>query len=468
MSHPNTKTFYEAEAAPIFKQLKGPVESFTVKGEQELLVAAVENGIIPSGAFRDCAVLNDEAPAEEQKTLRYEAKRALEIRTLLQEEEAPSLDDKMVGFYIDQTMARATLVEGARKAIREGEEGTLTERHARLYNEAIDAAQKELFPQPNLRIAAYAASLVYRAAEKADPPQAHLLLEKYPFLQTDIEGETILSEETRSEWYSYLHEKYDPIFLTVRARLGDTKLSNASSAEATRLFMEEAGFPIASETAEGWRSIKDEEAAGFKVEPDKRMIISGRRKTELTWPVFERLMLHEVEVHARRAENGYKKGYDALQNGLPGYQESEEGFGLLLENLWSGTSPDVLGRDHYRYLTVCYAAGILDGHVPTETESLAFVSDLIASKQSGGLTDEAMISAARKNGFDHVKRAFRGMPEGKVMLSNLAYLSGKLKMMTFLEGSDMPPAELLLYMQQGKIDPTNAKHMEIMTEVNAA
>ena len=67
-------------------------------------------------------------------------------------------------------------------------------------------------------------------------------------------------------------------------------------------------------------------------------------------------------------------------------------------------------------------------------------------------------------GFDHVKRAFRGMPEGVIMYSNLAYLAGKLQMISFINGADMTAQELLAYMARGKFNPIDNEQVGLMHE----
>jgi hypothetical protein len=465
MLQTKTKTFYDDELRPVLKELKGPVESFVVRDEQEILDDAIETGEITPGAFSDCAVFDDDTAGMEQKKLRYEAKRAIEILHILGEIESdPSLEDRFAELYAQQTMARAALVEAARKL--NIEQDGIVPRHEELYSRALDAAQEELFPSPKYDIAAYAATSVLKAARDGNSKQAEQLLEEYPFMAIEADTAAVaLSPEKRQDWSDTLHELYDEAFAYVRAEIGKDVLSNETLPRAVRLFMERMNFQMKTEDTEGWDVVEDNKVAGFRVDPGVLRIVCGRRKKEITWPVFEKLMVHEVGDHATRAENGRKTGYDAMQNGLPGAQEFEEGLGLLMENIWTGDEIDTVGRDHFRYLTVCYADGFLDGNKHSEEESLRFVSRLMAARKPGGLGDEPVLAASRKDGVDHVKRAYRGMPKGKIMHSNLAYLAGKIEAVTFIESSDLPARQLLPYLQQGKTNPTDPAHVSLVHEI---
>jgi hypothetical protein len=461
--------FYAKEALQILRQIRGPVDSFTVTDEKEVLSLAVESGRIEPGSFRNCAVFSDEHEAIEQKKIRYEAHRAAEILKILEESrEDISVGDWFAELYTQQTMARAVLVEAARKYIHDTKIDTLTPRHEALYSHALDDAQAELFPRPEREVADYASHAVIEAARLANPDQANELIAAHPFLVVEAPSFTAeLSFQKRGEWKALLEEKYEAPFEAAREAVSEDGLSNATLAAATVAFMKEAGFPIKTEDGDGWEVIGRDDVAGFRVEPTSRQILCGRRKKEVTWPAFKKLMLHEVGIHAARAENGFKLGYDAVQNGLPGYQEFEEGLSILIEKLSTDEPLDSVGRDHYRYLAVCFADGFLDGERHTEEETLEFVSKMIAARKPNGLHDDGILLAARKTGFDHVKRAFRGMPEGKTMYSNLAYLAGKMNAIRFLASTDLPAAQVLAYLQAGKFNPTDELHVTLMKMVGA-
>lgn len=474
MGHIKTKDFFSEEATPILDKVKGPVDSFVLRNEQETLANAVETGSIPEGSFRDCAVFNDEPLGVEQKRFRYDSLKAREIQRILDEDKASedlTIDDKAAMIYANKTVQEAVVVEAARKLIREGLDGTLTAPHEQLYGDQLDKAQAELYPTLDQPVAAYARNLVLQMIQSVDEAQAAEIVSQYPFL-VESGGEQqvrMLSEEKRAAWHNMLHESYDPVFNRVQERMieSDTQLQNNTLKTAVTYLFEELGIPLAHDDQEGWMIIERDDISGFKVEPKIKEFHIGKRKTEITEAVFEQLMLHEVIWHVTRAENGHRKGSRALATGLPGNAETEEGAGILLESLWSGKDLDVVGRDHFRYMAVAFASGVYDGQMHTEEETFSFITTIMVAQKPDSLHDDTAVKAARKLGFDHVKRPFRGMPEGKRMMSNLAYLSGKLKMIEVLEDSDADPRALLTYLQQGKFNPIDPTHEDFIEAIAA-
>ena len=65
-----------------------------------------------------------------------------------------------------------------------------------------------------------------------------------------------------------------------------------------------------------------------------------------------RLCIHEVGVHAVRAENGYLQPFRIFATGLPGYELTEEGLATYAEECSKTSSMDVLRRYAARVLAV--------------------------------------------------------------------------------------------------------------------
>lgn len=209
----------------------------------------------------------------------------------------------------------------------------------------------------------------------------------------------------------------------------------------------------------GWRCEQTDEVAGFRVDPEREIIYCGRRSAEISWGVFEGLMIHEVAVHVVRAQNGEQLG-QAFKVGLPGSNDSEEGAGILLQSIWQDKPTDEIGRDYFRYLSVCYASGDLDGMHHNEQEVLDFITDIMAAQKQDGLHNEAerrRVRGMAAGAVEHVYRIFRGMPPGEVLVSNLSYLGGKIMMMGYMQASNNV-RETIEELQQCKIDLLNQEH----------
>lgn len=61
----------------------------------------------------------------------------------------------------------------------------------------------------------------------------------------------------------------------------------------------------------------------------KEVLVNG--KLNFTPFEIERLKVHEIDIHALRAENGSRQPLRVFQTGLGGYQESEEGLSVYFE-----------------------------------------------------------------------------------------------------------------------------------------
>lgn len=468
--HENIKPTVIDDLQTPIEKLKGPVESFVPKGNKEVIEHAMQTGHIQARAFADCSMFDDTDLAREQHKLRQEAKRTAEVRKILAESEllpeSAQLDMRLAGLFIGQSLARATVVEAAAQD-RQGElAGTLTDDLKERYLRQVDISQEILFPLPDHETAAIAARNIMSHLASTNETQFAHVTAKYEFLkqfETPLSNE-LISGEKRREWYEMLHEKYDPIFAGIREEVGDASLERETLLQATRLFMEAQGIPLDGPTSNGWTTRYDKDVKGFRVDPNIREVVVGRRDEPLDQLGFEKLMMHEVVIHVTRAENGYQTGYPALQNGLPGNAEPEEGTGLVIESLWSGEPLNQVSREDYRYLVVCYSDGTMDGEKHSEEETYMFACDVMGLRpgdESSKQTGDMSLSQAG----EHTLRAFRGMPPERRMYSNLAYLPGKLNMAAYINSSERPAADTLAWLQRGKSNPLDPEHEDIMEQV---
>lgn len=476
MTEKDANNLYRDTFVPLAIDTNGPFDSFVPAQEGEIKREAVETGRIESGVFATGEVFGDTDEALKQKAHRYGLKKTLEIYKILNEadeSQEPTIEARLNLMAAEKEMARAVLVESARKYTRESQMGILTEQNKALYSKTLMDAQEALFPKPDEAVIEYAKSTVMDKVATTNPYVYEHLSDRYPFLAQRTERPQMidLSPEKRQEWHDYLHEEFDPIFAQVRKKTGE--LSNENIPDAVNTLLEVLDLPVAQDEDdhEGWLAMKRADVTGFRIEPDKLRVLCGTRSKEITWEIFEQLMMHEIIIHVMRANNGHDYGYEALQNGMPGSQETEEGLGLLIENLWSGADLSSVGRDHFRYLAVCYADGSLDGQMHNETDTYDFVTHLMAGVKPGqtdGTVYQETVNGQRAPGYEHVERVFRGMPQGFVMYSNLSYLSGKLKMIKDLSHSTETPAAKLSYLQSGKFNPLDSTNTELVDEVRAS
>lgn len=100
-----------------------------------------------------------------------------------------------------------------------------------------------------------------------------------------------------------------------------------------------------------WRVIADTVLAA-------RVVVDGAKRELRVHPgaLFragdaERLVVHEIDVHARRAENGAAQPLRVFQTGLPGALATEEGLAMVAEQAAGLATPAALARQ----ITVCRA-----------------------------------------------------------------------------------------------------------------
>ncbi|MEC7947851.1 MAG: tyrosine/phenylalanine carboxypeptidase domain-containing protein [Myxococcota bacterium] len=103
------------------------------------------------------------------------------------------------------------------------------------------------------------------------------------------------------------------------------------------------------------RALEERQLTEWRVEPDTvmsaRVLVDGAKRMLRVNPRarfrerdVERLVVHEVDVHAMRAENGMRQVLRCFQTGLPGSLATEEGLAMVSEAHSGHASPGVLAR----------------------------------------------------------------------------------------------------------------------------
>jgi hypothetical protein len=453
MTSASTKEFYQEEAQPLLKPLKGPVTTFEVPGEvQDAIKArAVETGRMVDVDFSDIPLFDDIT----ERQARQRAKTAKEVLTIFDQSDAVPHEPSDVAalMHAEGELASASIVEGAR-LLKLGEPDP---RHRRIYEQEIDRGQDVLFGKLDRELAgASMATLLSQASSEAAEAARAEFLEKYPWAAEEKGELMAIHPEKLKSYHDALHERYAPTFYQLRSEMPD--VSNANLVQVTQRYLELRGF-----AAKGWSCQENLDRTGFFVNATKNILECGKRSDEITWDRFEELMMHEVEKHLISVQNARDKGADALASAsMPGIADVEEGAGLVMETLWRGRSNASVGRDVFRYMAIAYADGLYDGVRHNEDESYQFIWEAMRfnSIANGKPDNDATVRAARSGAYDHIYRAFRGMPrdengDRKVLRRNAGYLLGSQKLITLINESDADPAKVIEFLQQGKIDPTN-------------
>jgi hypothetical protein len=442
-------------------QEKGPVSSFKPVNKAETKATALETGHI-EGNFQYCGPFAD----SQQKTIRQELTRVKGIinifgDTLTTDDiEGLKPTEQALRLYADRVMHEAVLVEGARRAAlaERGEGSDDIEFCKRMMAESMG----ELYPTAERELALDALGLFHSRLERLMNDDrtsgfVHETLAKYPFLSEAAGREPpALTKEKQEEVQRYLKDRFDPVFTQVREEIGD--IDNGNMTQAAKRVMELFGY-----IDEGWSiDYVGDERVGFYVDPANKKVEVGDRTKPITWAAFEKLMVHEVGVHVTRAATAYAHGHNLAAAGWTDYETAEEGLAILEEKSWTGKASEAgtIDRDHYRYIIGSYASGALDGQYHNADDSyemairMSMISNMSTQLKKGENVDLAEAETkARSAVFEHTFRFYRGMPDGLVMIKDIIYFQGYVKMVKFLNESDRPVKEVLDEFNRGKYNP---------------
>jgi hypothetical protein len=471
-------TFEAQELQPVLQEVDGhgPVDAFSLEGERKRAYKqqAVDTASLEGVLFTDCPAFDN----LEYKAARQDAKTMAEISNILREARAEAaedltVEDEIVAQYIDYEVWMAVLVEGSRRATfaARGEGADSVESCAAM----INRAQEELYVQPSPELAHSVLGLFgnrLASISTADAPNevqefAREFNGTYSFMQ-DIEPavESRLDPAKRAEIRQVFVDRFQPAFDLLHSEFGD--ITDDMIPDVTNRLLEHLGYRTADDPNSGWAAkYVGKAVAGFRVQPAQKDIECGDRSKPITWEIYEQLILHEVGVHVERAVNGETLGVNPmLVHGMAGTIDFEEGLGLLIEKIWTGKE-EGLERDHYRYLIGTYASGAIDGKKHSVDQTFKFAVQLktvekLATQIAKG--EHIDVAAAQKSAcsliFEHVYRAFRGMPEGLTMNKNLAYYAKKVEVIEYFNNSELSATGALKYLLQAKFNPNDPKQVE--------
>lgn len=463
------------ELQPLLKEVSGPVDSFRMQEQikADAKKQAVETGNLERVSFQACPSLDN----IDQKKIRQESVRAWGIwQNFNSDIDVLTPQQRGLHAYASRIIWQATLVEASRRTrlIEQGESRDDLQFYRGMIAHSID----ELYPKPDMIITAECLNLFIPKIEsliKSDDEKLKALaadfLSEYGFIsEIPSHYPEMLDSQKAEALQEILKNKYVATFEKLKQEFSE--INNQILSQVTSRFLELVGLAEVKEDGSlvGWGVKETTERNGFFTRPEDRVIECGKRTKEITWPVFERLIVHEVGVHATRAENGYRAGSELLALGIGDYEDAEEGVAILFEKIWAGTATkaDLVDRDDYRYLVAAYAAGAIDGRPHDKNATFQFITKLNllslvanAHKKGIALDVEQTTIEAREAMFEHVYRAFRGMPEGIVMTKDMLYKEGKVKLVHYINESKLSVQELYDFLTSGKFDPTNSEHLAI-------
>jgi len=463
----STMGFVNAELVPLVERMEGPVDSFTM--EVAIKAAAREHAIATGdliGDFTQCPAFG----VLEQKTIRQDAVRARSVLSILRsrdEQEGSGIDAEeaaLSGEIADFKVWQGVVVEASRRSSIAHANGD--QRDMAFCDGLLQEGLHALYEAPTEEVAQAAASEFRPLLDTvldADSPvmqEARDFVETYPFMLTASDEAMQLNPTVATAISEFLVNTFGRSFQELREEFEELNADNVVM--VVQRLLELTGFRYQTPGGEwaGWDSRSVDDRNGFYTNSRQETIDCGKFTTIPSWEGFERLMVHELGVHAWRTRNGRRLGDGLLETDLPGAVDFEEALGVMFEAAWSGK--EGVGREQYRYLIASYATGALDGQTHDKNETYKFITKLktmeLAAKriEKGQSVDvEQLEGKARGLMFEHTFRAFRGMPAGMVMIKDTGYYGPRAGIVAFANEYADNPAELLEDLLIAKINTLN-------------
>lgn len=307
----------------------------------------------------------------------------------------------------------------------------------------------------------------------ANDRAAHIkeYLHRY-FMNHEVGGaspeEPLISSELMAKMQKVIAERYANVLAAVPDTDDDVYYDAQQCREIMQHALEANGF-----AAKGWV---------IEVNPAKSNPVTSGDVKKIYLPVdtkrnasqLRRLTIHEIEVHARRGQNGEETGVRALGKGTADYADVEEGLGVLLECVVAGDLDNQsFHRARDRYITAGLALGT-DGTPKDGPQTFELLWRLLAIRNSkDGVIDEAAEQKAMDQAMVHIENAFRGTNfamTGIIYTKLKVYYEGLAKNARFFAEADDLNATLDMAMigKYNHVDPSESETVQELVALKAA
>lgn len=222
----------------------------------------------------------------------------------------------------------------------------------------------------------------------------------------------------------------------------------------------------------GWSCVVSKKKKAPSTSSDSKKV-SLPSSTSRNAKQLRALIIHEIGVHARRAQNGEDTGFAMLKSGTADYADVEEGLGVLLECVVSNSVDNpAFHRSRDRYVTAGLALG-RDGLGPRDArQTYEIVWRLIALRKANGKEiDTSIIEDAKNEAYDHMENAFRGtnfaMP-GMIYTKLKVYREGLIKNVEYFKKNKNNIKEALDQAMVGKYNHTDEHEKELIMKIKGS
>lgn len=210
------------------------------------------------------------------------------------------------------------------------------------------------------------------------------------------------------------------------------------------------------DSASEW-SIDVEPATSIDVKVIEKRVVLPDTSKGMTRERLQCMVVHELGVHVLRAVAGASTDLGPMQTGFPGYYDSEEGLGVVMEQALKGKFEE---RGAPLYITAGLAYH--DNKNFRETYEAKWRMSALTKCKEGSDVDDALIEKAKNIAYAETRRIFRGTDQ-LPWFKDLAYYNGSTSMWKHLEAicGDYDKFQFVL---MGKADSSNAEHFRVMYE----
>jgi uncharacterized protein YfkK (UPF0435 family) len=236
----------------------------------------------------------------------------------------------------------------------------------------------------------------------------------------------VISEDEMQKLHEFVLRRYDHILSEVPDTDDGTYYGAQQCSEIINKSLSAGGL-----ADEGWSCTINPSKSNPTTNGSQKKIFlpSATRRTANE---LRRLIAHEQEMHARRAQNGRNQGSELLASGTADYADVEEGGGVMLECAVAGNlSNPSFNRARERYITAGLALGLDNGAPRDAREVYEILWRMIAvdSSQDGSMP-EPLVQKAKDKAYLHVENAFRGTDfwmKGVIYTKLKVYYEGLIK-----------------------------------------
>ena len=220
----------------------------------------------------------------------------------------------------------------------------------------------------------------------------------------DEKEEILLDETSMQKLHNFVTTRYADVLSVVPDTSDDVYYDVTECAE----IMNNA-LKVGNLSEYGWVAIENPAKSNPSTKHTDNTI-NLPSNTRRTAGELRRLIIHEQEVHVRRAQNGRNSGFKPLMTGTADYADAEEGLGVLLECAVDGNFDNPsFDRSRNRYITAGLALGA-DGKPRDAREVYEILWRMITIQKAGdnGDISEDIIEKAKDKAYSHLENAYRG------------------------------------------------------------